>query len=1111
MQSLGLRVFYDQDHYAHLWGKSRTEYEKIYGPDSAFVVPMISKHYGEREWTQWEFETAKREARKRKNDFILPIRIDESRQFGLTDDHNYLGADNFTPEEIAQALKTKLHAEYKQKTKTASTHSRGVAVLTLDAREALGLIVAGPIPVTVRHLKGFFPKVDWPKHIRRLKQLNLITDDGLVVASKRVSASFADELSELESRWVGRLEELQQHIDCALYLSILYINQGKLDDAVVLAADAALASESDHWLPLCTAILEAVNREGRLVRRLQPETRLEFFRAFGHCLSASRQFNDARAQFEKLKKSAARQKDMRSVGLALLNIGTNYHKQGDDESAIHFYERTREHARKHALPMLASHAIGNLGQIEIQVDPESGIELIRESIRLKRKCNDQVGIAASTQVLAQAFAELGDFDSAMQCYEEAEALARDLGLIYLQTLLLNNKGNTLFAEGKRSQAHVAFKKARKLAEAEGFDELRIRATEGVSRVHYSLGKLQEAVCCMEEVLELAKESGLLEFELTAYHGLWAAKTRLRKPEDASKHFNSLTRLARKTEAVHWLIRALVDVSRPLQHGDFTRSDPRELRKVITREARRGDKAATASLWFKLAEICMPDAVPDAVSGLKKCLGCCEGDDSLVGLQLDAREFLFTLYWDYAHQCDNALEELDAITGVAKRYRNLEKELAAIDQKGACLQDLDRCDEAMHLHKRVAARSQKRKLIPLSINSLHNLAECHRRLGNSEEALRVFDVAREVAADAGDKASCIEIDHGRALAYEDAKEFDTALNLFKLCRDRSHSMEWWSEYVRACEAIANLSWTRGRRKTALKQYEKALSECDSLDVTEAKPRIAYNLSRLVHLLGDVRKARRILAKHIDLVDDPLLLPDFHSTLAELCEQAGRIDEAREHWQIAVESAENVGDEEEISYCRSNYAEFERKHDNPKKSIQELDEMLKGRLSAEDRGIALRQLFKALLQRNSEDRAQEVFRVAQDHLQDHELTEQLIDLYMTAFDHNWVGNRDSRFSALQVYVAAFCAAAADPECEEHLSKIASHAMIKLTQDESAPSLPQLKWLASRLELWLAEQFASADTVAMLMHPLRYAERLIPFNKDPVRFLEEHELIMAQFDDS
>jgi tetratricopeptide (TPR) repeat protein len=1110
MQSLGLRVFYDRDHHANLWGKSRTEYEKIYGPDSAYVVPMISRHYAEREWTQWEFETAKREARNRNGDFLLPIRLDDSRQFGLTDDHNYLGADDFTPEEIAQALKVKLDARFDRKRKSDRSHKAGVVLLTAAAREALGLIVAAPIPMTASHLNNLFPDVDWSKHIRRLKQLKLINDECLVVSAKPVDASFADELSELESRWVSRLEELQNHVDCALFLSLLYIKKERLDDAVLLVADAALTTESNRWMPACTSILKALNNTDRRIRKMQPETRMEFFRAFGHCLSASRQFEEARAQFEKLRSTAARRKDPESVGLALLNIGTNYHKQGDVKSAIRFYERTRQHATKHKLTILASHALANLGQIEVEVDPESGIELLQESIKLKKKCNDEVGIAESTQVLAQAFAALGDLASAIRYYDEAEALAQDLQLVHLQTLLLNNKANTLFAAGKRSEAHRVFKKARRLADTEGFDELLVRATEGVSRVLYSMGKLNEAQSCMEELLRLAKETELFEFVMTAHHGLWASKTRLGDHDGGSRHYKALTRLARKRKTEHWLIRALEDKSRPIENGDFVGADPKQLKELIQKEARRSDKAAMAALWIELAHICVPDDVAAATDATHKCIACCEDEVELVDLLLDAHEFLYTLHWDFAGQFDEAIETLDAIADLAKRHRNVEKELAAIDQKGICLQDLNREGEALQLHKRVSDLARKLKLDWLAVTSLHNLAECHRRLGDTNAALGVFKTARKVAADSDDEASLIQIDHGRALALENSQKLDEASTLFKECRDGSRRLEWWSEYVRACEAIANLSWTRGKKKTAVKQYEKALLECDSRDVIERKAQIAFNLSRLLRLLGDVRKAHRVLAKHIDLVDDPFLLSDFHSTLAELCEDTNRLDDAREHWQIAVQSAENVGDEDEIAYCRSNYADFERRHGDPKRTIRELDELLRGKLSAEDRGIALKQLFKALLERKSEKRAESVFHAAQDHLQKHGLTEQLIDLYMAAFDHNWIGNRESRFSALQAYVAAFLAAVADPECEERLGDIFGHTMLKLTRPETAPSLTQLEWLASRLENWLTEQFGDAELISMLMHPVRYAEELIPFNKDPVKFLKEHERLFAEFTD-
>jgi tetratricopeptide (TPR) repeat protein len=1109
MQSVGLRVFYDKDHHAHLWGKSRTEYEDIYGPDSVFVVPIISEHYAAREWTQWEFETAKREARKRNEDFLLPIRLDDSRQFGLTDDHNYLGADSFTPEEIARALKTKLEAEFGQSRNQTRSNGRRASVLTTKAREALGLIVASPIPVTDRHLLSLFPDVAWPKHLRLLKRLELITDDVLIDVAKNVNESFNDELSDLESRWQARLEELQDHIDCALFLSLIYIKQERFDDAVLLVIDVAHATESNRWMPVCTRILEALNSDASLIRRLPTQTRLEFFRAFGHCLSASRRFDEARTQFETLRSEAARQKDRESVGIALLNIGTNYHKQGDIQSAVSFYESTRKHARKHKLTMLESHALGNLGQIEIEFDPEASIEILRESIELKKKSKDRVGIAGSMQVLGQAYAELGDFESAFSHYDEAELLARKLQLLHLEAVLLNNKANTLFEVGKRSEALRVFRKARKLAETEGFDDLHVRATEGIARVFYTMDKLPDALTYMEELLQLAKELETFEFVMVAHHGLWAANARLGDQEGASRHFQALTRLARKKKAIHWLLRGLVDRSRPIKDGNFGEVDPKTLKKRIEREARRGDNLVTAALWIEFAQISAPENTALAVEAIHKCIACCEGEPNMVDELLNAYEFLYTLHWDVDNEYDEAINTLNTLAAIAKRRGNLEKELAAIDQKGVCLQDLDRGSEAIPLHEHVADRARKHKLDWLAVNSLYNLGECHLRLGNTDAALRAFKKARKAAVDCCDEESVIQIDHGYALTLEYTGKFDDASTLFVRCRDQARKLKWWFEYFRACEAIANLSWTRGRKKTALKQYQKAFAECDDYDDVERKGRIAFNLSRLHRLLGNVHEAYKVLAKHIELIDDPFSYSDCHATLAELCEATDRVEEARAHWQTAVQAAEKVGDEDELAYCQSKYAEFERRHGDPKKSIRELKEMLNGKLSAENRGIALIQLFRALLQRKFENRAEEIFNTARKHLQKHGPTDRLIDLYMTLFDHNWIGDRDSRFAALQAYVGAFVAAASEEECEDSITIVVAHVSVKLTLPETSPSVQQLRWLEKRLEDWITEQSVRSDVIALLMHPLRNAEKLIPLNNDPVKFLEMHDHLRAQFE--
>src|SRR4051794_24576657 len=86
LRRLGLSVFYDADQQARLWGRSTREFDEVYGAQSRYVIPLISKHYISKDWPRYEFETAKREERRRRNEFILPIRVDDSRMLGLRDD-----------------------------------------------------------------------------------------------------------------------------------------------------------------------------------------------------------------------------------------------------------------------------------------------------------------------------------------------------------------------------------------------------------------------------------------------------------------------------------------------------------------------------------------------------------------------------------------------------------------------------------------------------------------------------------------------------------------------------------------------------------------------------------------------------------------------------------------------------------------------------------------------------------------------------------------------------------------------------------------------------------------------------------------------------------------
>lgn len=105
----GARVFYDDYFLAHLLGKRLdSEFSWAFGAGTRYFVPIVSSTYVERSWPQYEWSVAKHEAEKRKEEFILPLRIDDSHLVGLPDNVGYLDLRGRCLNEVAELLLDKL-------------------------------------------------------------------------------------------------------------------------------------------------------------------------------------------------------------------------------------------------------------------------------------------------------------------------------------------------------------------------------------------------------------------------------------------------------------------------------------------------------------------------------------------------------------------------------------------------------------------------------------------------------------------------------------------------------------------------------------------------------------------------------------------------------------------------------------------------------------------------------------------------------------------------------------------------------------------------------------------------------------------------------------------
>ncbi len=98
-----IKVFYDSFEQADLWGRNLYDYlSSVYSEKSKFCIMLLSKHYGSKLWTNLERRSAQARAFRENREYILPIRIDDTKITGIHETVGYIDIHRHSIEEISR-------------------------------------------------------------------------------------------------------------------------------------------------------------------------------------------------------------------------------------------------------------------------------------------------------------------------------------------------------------------------------------------------------------------------------------------------------------------------------------------------------------------------------------------------------------------------------------------------------------------------------------------------------------------------------------------------------------------------------------------------------------------------------------------------------------------------------------------------------------------------------------------------------------------------------------------------------------------------------------------------------------------------------------------------
>jgi tetratricopeptide (TPR) repeat protein len=813
-------------------------------------------------------------------------------------------------------------------------------------------------------------------------------------------------------------------------------------------------------------------------------------------LAEAGRYKEALRKFNQLRRLSRSYKNSWGIGQSLINAGVAAYNGGDRVAAERLYARAVEHGKRSHDQMLRGRALSNLSQLLQNRDIDRAERLLDESLKAKAAADDSSGMVAGMIVRGNLAVARDDFAQGARLYGEASRAAARLGLLHEEALSTYNRGRALQDLGKMKAALRHYAKARALAAPDGYTDILLLSVNALGSGAFEVGQYKRAHRFGVELLALARRINHQEYELGALHMLAVSSLAIRGRESA-REFRAGLSVARERRDDKWTVKFLVDSTRSSVKKGAGLPDPQKLRQIATSETAHRCYRIAGKLWEMVARInalCGADQKASDAYGIAIDNFTSDAGSTRSGLAV------YRNWSSWAWQVrryDEALRVLSAAEVLARQCGEKSDAIAAMDQRGVCLQELGRHAEAESLHRAAASAARRIGDIEQEERSLNNLGEALRHLDRLPEAIRALRNAERVARTAQRYDSAVSMAHNRALALEAIGKPAESARLLRRCRDEAARRGLWQEYVTAWEALANLTWSEGKPKAALALYRRAQREARERRLLELEPRIALNFARLLRSENKGKIALRKLEPLRHQFDGFVDSYQYFGTLAHLYADAGRTLAAAAAWDTAKSRACAAGDIDYTSYCASQRAYALASLGRTKLSQATLREALETEREPERRANLLIQQLELLLSRKSSKLAQATLDEAMRLCTEHGLHDQRAELYLLIGDHDLSGAYDKKFNAFKAYTMAMMIS-----LEFNLAgsgEIASHVLFKIAGPDSPLKDDEATRLLDDLHEYLAPKASNGQkAIKLLLWPFAFAAQLFPFRKQPRRLL-------------
>lgn len=157
----GTKVFYDKFEEVDLWGKDLgIHFDFIYRKSAKYCIPFLSANYKKKLWTNLEIRTAIARAIQSNEEYILPVRFDDTEIEGIRPTISYVDLKEVSPQKLAELILKKLQKEItfpitEQEQETEGKIYLAVNVLFSEFQGYIGKAIGVTITNTIKEYRYF--------------------------------------------------------------------------------------------------------------------------------------------------------------------------------------------------------------------------------------------------------------------------------------------------------------------------------------------------------------------------------------------------------------------------------------------------------------------------------------------------------------------------------------------------------------------------------------------------------------------------------------------------------------------------------------------------------------------------------------------------------------------------------------------------------------------------------------------------------------------------------------------------------------------------------------------------------------------------------------------